>query len=354
MRVRRSIVLPIIVLPCVAAILQSASQSSPATGMTAAAAAFLQTLTPELKQKAQLPFNSDNRFDWHYIPSTGGGGFPRRGLPFKEMSEPQRQAAMQLLRVGYSQKGYTMAEAIRALEDVLVEQGQSAAVRDKELYYVTIFGEPASAGNWAWRYEGHHLSQHWTIVQGKALASTPQFFGANPAEIREGPRAGTRPISAEEDLAYALLQSLDEGQRAAAVIDPKAPNDILTVNNREAAVQNNQGVTYAKLTATQQQALMRLIETHAGAQQDVVARDRLTRLRSAGLDAITFAWMGGLEKGQGHYYRVQGPTFLIEFDNTQNRANHIHMVWRDFKGDFGRDLLAEHYRTAPHDPPGRR
>ena len=144
------------------------------------------------------------------------------------------------------------------------------------------------------------------------------------------------------------------GQRAAAVIDPKAPNDILTVNNRQAAVQNNQGVTYAKLTATQQQALMRLIETHAGAQQDVVARDRLTRLRSAGLDAITFAWMGGLEKGQGHYYRVQGPTFLIEFDNTQNRANHIHMVWRDFKGDFGRDLLAEHYRTAPHDPPGRR
>ena len=335
-------------LVSVAAFLQSASQPSPAVGMTTAARAFLQTLTPDLKAKAQLPLDSDNRFDWHYIPSTGSGGFARRGLPFKEMNEAQRRAAMELLRAGYSQKGYTMAEAIRALEDVLVELGGSAAVRDKELYYVTIFGEPAATGTWGWRYEGHHLSQHWTIVKGKALASTPQFFGANPAEIREGPRAGTRPISAEEDLAYALLNSLDDGQRTAAVIDPKAPNDILTTNAREAAAQSNQGLSYAKLSAPQQQALMRLIETHAGAQQDAVARDRLTRLRTAGLDAITFAWMGGLEKGQGHYYRIQGPTFLIEFDNTQNRANHIHMVWRDFKGDFGRDLLADHYRTAPH------
>ena len=335
-------------LVSVTALLQSASQPSPAGGMTTAARAFLQTLTSELKAKAQLPLDSDNRFDWHYIPSTGSGGFARRGLPFKEMNEAQRRAAMELLRAGYSQKGYTMAEAIRALEDVLVEMGGNAAVRDKELYYVTIFGEPAATGTWGWRYEGHHLSQHWTVVKGKAVASTPQFFGANPAEIREGPRAGTRPISAEEDLAYAFLNSLDDGQRAAAMIDPKAPNDILTTNAREAAVQGNQGLTYAKLSAPQQQALMRLIETHAGAQQDAVARDRLTRLRTAGLDAITFAWMGALEKGQGHYYRIQGPTFLIEFDNTQNRANHIHMVWRDFKGDFGRDLLADHYRTAPH------
>jgi len=346
--------LVLIVLLPIATFPQRASPSSPADAMSSAARAFLQTLTPELKTKAQLPFTSDNRFDWHYIPSAGGGGFPRRGLPFKEMTEPQRRAAIELLRAGYSEKGYTMAEAIRALEDVLVEMGGNPAVRDKELYFVTIFGEPRPGATWAWRYEGHHLSQHWTIVNGKATASTPQFFGANPAEIRDGPRAGTRPISTEEDLAYALLQSLDDAQRAAAVIDPKAPNDILTRNAREAAVQSNQGLTYARMSGAQRQMLMQLIETHAGAQQDPVARDRLARLRNAGVDAIAFAWMGALEKGQGHYYRVQGPTFLIEFDNTQNRANHIHMVWRDFKGDFGRDLLAEHYRTAPHHQHGRR
>jgi hypothetical protein len=341
--------LPLIVgCIAVAALVQSASQPSPAGGMAAAARAFLQTLTPEQKTRAQLSFDSDNRFDWHYIPTSGAGGFARRGLPFKEMTGPQRRAAVELLRAGYSEKGYTMAEAIRALEDVLVEMGGNPAVRDKDLYFVTIFGEPAAAGTWAWRYEGHHLSQHWTIVKGRALASTPQFFGANPAEIREGPRAGTRPISVEEDLAYALLQSLDEAQRASAVIDPKAPSDILTANAREAAVQSNRGLAYAQLSAAQRQLLLQLVEAHAGAQQDAVARDRLARLRTAGLDAITFAWMGGLEKGQGHYYRVQGPTFLIEFDNTQNRANHIHMVWRDFRGDFGRDLLADHYRTAPH------
>jgi hypothetical protein len=342
-----TLVVPVAMLP------QRASPSAPADAMSSAARAFLQTLTPELKAKAQLPFNSDNRFDWHYIPSTGSGGFSRRGLPLKEMSEPQRRAAMALLRAGYSEKGYTMAEAIRALEDVLVEMGGSPAVRDKELYFVTIFGEPGAGSTWAWRYEGHHLSQHWTIVNGKAIASTPQFFGANPAEIREGPRAGTRPISTEEDLAYALLQSLDDAQRAAAVIDPKAPSDILTTNAREAAVQGNPGVTYGKMSAEQRRMLMQLIEVHAGAQQDPVSRDRLTRLQNAGLDAITFAWMGALEKRQGHYYLVQGPTFLIEFDNTQNRANHIHRVWRDFKGDFGRDLLADHYRTAPHHQHGR-
>jgi hypothetical protein len=353
MRVRSSAVVTTAFVSVVA-ILQSASQPSPAAGMTSAARAFLQTLTPELRQKAQLPLDSDNRFSWHYIPSTGTGGFDRRGLPLKEMSEPQRRAAIELLRAGYSEKGYTMAEAIRALEDVLVELGGSPTVRDKELYFITIFGEPGPAATWAWRYEGHHLSQHWTIVKGTATATTPQFFGANPAEIRDGPRAGTRPIAAEEDLAYELLKSLDAAQREAAIVDPKSPNDILTTNARDAAMQSDVGLTYAKMTPAQQTLLMRLIETHAGAQREPVTRERLAKLKAAGYGALKFAWMGGMDKGEGHYYRVQGPTFLIEFDNTQNRANHIHMVWRDFKGDFGRDLLAEHYRTAPHHQHNRR
>jgi hypothetical protein len=146
-----------------------------------------------------------------------------------------------------------------------------------------------------------------------------------------------------------LLRSLDASERQAAIIDPKAPNDILTTNTREAAIQADRGVAYSQMTAAQQAALVKLIEEHAGAQTDPIARDRLARAKSA-LSGIKFAWMGGTEKGQGHYYRVQGPSFLIEFDNTQNNANHIHQVWRDFTGDWGRDLLAEHYKGAPHQP----
>jgi hypothetical protein len=265
------------------------------------------------------------------------------------MNESQRAAAMNLLRAGLSEKGYSRAETIRALEDVLVEMGGNPKVRDKGLYYVTVFGEPGPKSTWGWRYEGHHLSQNWTIVNGAAIATTPQFFGANPAEVRQGARKGTRAIAAEEDLAFELLRSLDATQQKSAILDPKAPDDILTTNSREAAIQEDRGLAYAQMNAAQKALLVKLIETNAEAQPDAVARERLAALRAAGLDRVKFAWMGASEKGQGHYYRVQGPTFIIEFDNTQNNANHIHLVWRDFKGDWGKDLLADHYKTSRHE-----
>jgi hypothetical protein len=160
---------------------------------------------------------------------------------------------------------------------------------------------------------------------------------------------GTRPLAAEEDLAFALLHSLDERQLSTAVVDSKAPRDILTTNAREAAMQEGRGLTWREMNEAQRTRLMRLIEEHANAQTAPLAQERLARLRAGRLDEIRFAWMGAREQSEaGHYYRIQGPTFLIEFDNTQNRANHIHQVWRDFKGDFGRDLLADHYRGSPH------
>jgi hypothetical protein len=181
------------------------------------------------------------------------------------------------------------------------------------------------------------------------MATTPQFFGANPAEVRQGSRKGTRAIAVEEDLGFELLQSLDGTQQKAAIIEAKAPNDILTTNSREAAIQEDRGLAYAQMNAAQKALLVKLIEANAAAQPPAVARERLAKLRAAGLDNVKFAWMGARDRGQqGHYYRVQGPTFLIEFDNTQNDANHIHLVWRDFKGDWGRDLLAEHYKTSQH------
>jgi hypothetical protein len=339
---RRTVPLALALAVSVLGIARTTSAPPSPPAMLAAARLFLDSLTPKLRQKAQLPFDAEARLTWFYTPVA------RTGLPLKEMNEAQRSAAMNLLRAGLSARGYTKAETIRALEDVLVELGGDPSVRDKDLYYFTVFGEPDGRAPWGWRYEGHHLSQNWTIVDGTALASTPQFFGANPAEVRTGPRKGTRPLAAEEDLAFQLLHSLDAAQREAAIIDPTAPADVLTSNTRAAAVQADRGLAHAEMKAVQRALLIELIEEHAAAQTDGVARGRLEKIRAAGLDAIKFAWMGAGEKGRGHYYRIQGPTFLIEFDNTQNDANHIHVVWRDFNGDWGRDLLADHYGTAPH------
>jgi hypothetical protein len=329
------------------ALVMTQTTAAPATTaessqLLTAARVFLETLTPAQRERAQLPFEAEERFVWHYTPVS------RRGLPLKEMSEPQRQAAMNLLRAGLSEPGYAKAETIRALEDVLVEMGGSPSYRDRNLYYFTVFGSPDAQASWGWRYEGHHLSQHWTVVNGTALVTTPQFFGANPAEVRQGKLRGTRALAVEEDLAYALLSSLDEAQRTLAIIDRNAPSDILTSNSRQAAIQADLGLAYARLTPQQQSKLFELIEAHARATVASVAAQRLAKLRTAGLETIKFAWMGSTERSQGHYYRIQGPTFLIELDNTQDGANHVHAVWRDFNGDFGRDLLGEHYRAAPH------
>jgi hypothetical protein len=311
--------------------------------MQDAGRAFLATLDPAQKSKTVYPFNSEERFRWFYTPVS------RKGIPLKELNATQQQAALALLHAGLSEKGYTKAETIRKLEDLLreLEQGKGPA-RDPDLYFFTFFGEPAENGAWGWRYEGHHCSQNWTILNGKSIGSSPQFFGANPAEVRDGPMKGTRVLSAEEDLGRSLVKSLTAEQRTDAVLSASAPSEIVTSNQRKAAIQDDKGIAYAKLSKDQQGALLALIEEYLSAQPRAQARQRLDKIQHAGFDHIKFAWMGGLEKGEGHYYRVQGSTFLIEYDNTQNNANHIHCVWRDFNGDWGEDLLAEHYQNSPH------
>jgi len=320
-----------------------AGAAQTATSMLDATRAFLATLDSAQKAKAVLPFNSEERFRWFYTPVS------RKGLPLKEMNTSQQRAALSLLHAGLSERGYTKAETIRKLEDVLreIEQGKGPT-RDPDLYFFTFFGEPDAKSAWGWRYEGHHCSQNWTIVNGQSIGSSPQFFGANPAEVREGPMKGTRVLAAEEDLGRSLVKSLTPAQRTEAVINTAAPDDILTSNQRKAAIHEDKGVAYSKLSKDQQGMLMALIEEYLSAQPRAQAIQRLDKIKQAGFDQIKFAWMGGLEKGERHYYRVQGSTFLIEYDNTQNSANHIHCVWRDFNGDWGEDLLAEHYRNSPH------
>jgi hypothetical protein len=310
--------------------------------LAASSKAFVGSLDETQRGKVQLAFDSDERFNWFYIPKD------REGLPLKQMTASQQQAALKLLQVGLSQKGFSKAETIRHLDIVLAEIEKDPVRRDIEKYYLTIFGEPSADGTWGMRWEGHHISLHWTIVNGTAIATTPQFFGSNPAEVREGPQKGTRALHAEEDLGRALVTALTDAQRSVAVIAPAAPNDILTTNTRKAAILENTGLAYADMTTAQRGMLLALIEEYASAQPKALAAERVAKLRKAGLDGIKFAWMGGIEKGALHYYRVQGPTFLIEYDCVQNGGNHIHAVWRDFDGDFGLDLLEQHYKKSAH------
>jgi hypothetical protein len=338
----RTIVNVVCLVALLGTIAVSRQTEEPAAAMTRAAAAFLDSLNDEQAAATRFPFDGEDRFDWHFIPRE------RKGVPLQAMTASQRVAAFELLRTGLSETGFTKSESIRRLEQILFEL-EGRDIRNPDLYYFMIFGEPNGRNTWGWRYEGHHISQNWTIANGTRVASSPQFFGSNPADVREGPRRGTRVLGREEDQARALLASLNTAQRTSAMLSDEAPRDILTSNQREAAMQDDLGVAYSALNENQRGVLWSIIEEYAGAQPTAVADQRLRAVRNAGLDDIKFGWMGGAARGEPHYYRIQGTTFLIEYDNTQNDANHVHSVWRDFDGDFGNDLLAAHYRGYGHD-----
>jgi hypothetical protein len=325
----------------------AASEKSPAS-MASTADRFLGALTPEQRQQATFAFDAAERTNWHYIPRE------RKGLPLKQMNESQRKLARDLLRSGLSQRGYLTATSIMDLETILgdleqrTQSPERRIVRDPELYFFSVFGSPSSRDPWGWRVEGHHISLNFTVASGNAVASTPSFFGTNPAEVPDGPKKGMRILAQEEDAGRALLLALDEARRAKATINTTAPNDIVTTNTVKIDPVSPPGLTSAEMTPAQRDSLMKLIDVYTSSMTSDVAADRMARIRKAGVEKIAFAWAGASEHGKKHYYRVQGPTFLVEYDNTQNDANHIHSVWREFDGDFGRDLLRDHVKSTPH------
>jgi hypothetical protein len=246
--------------------------------------------------------------------------------------------------------GYVKAETIVSLEQVLasIEQGKGP-VRDPENYFFIIFGNPESPGSkepWGWRFEGHHLSLNFTVVGDKGAVGGPTFMGSNPADVKEGPRKGVRVLGEEEDLARTLVKSLDSGQRAKGLVEIAAPKDILTSNIRKATPLKPAGIMMTDLNAEQKELLNSIVVLYAERLRPELAANDLGKIMKAGVDKVGFAWAGGLDLGEPHYYRIQGPTFLIEYDNTQNNANHVHSVWRDFEDDFGEDLLKRHYESA--------
>lgn len=308
--------------------------------MTECANRFLAALDENQRGRAAFPFDSDERLDWHYIPK------PRKGLPLAEMAPYQQHLASALLAAGLSQTGYIKAVTIMSLEEVLkILENDTGDVRNPQKYYFSVFGTPSDSGTWGYRVEGHHLSQNYTIVQGKVIDG-PSFFGANPAQVLQGPRQGLRTLPAEDALGFDVIRSLDEQQQKAAIVEPTAYREILTAASRKAALQGQpSGASAERMNQRQYDALRALVEVYARNMAEDVAALRMEQLDQAGR-AVHFAWSGGTNPGDPHYYRVQSASFLIELDDTQDNANHIHSVWRDLTGDFGQDLLQQHYQSS--------
>ena len=321
--------------------------------MGEAASDFLALLAADQKAKATCALDDDEkRTFWHYTP------IARDGLPLTEMDYRQQKAALKLVATGLSRSGYVTASTIMGLETTLdAIEGWSFPPpgRDSRRFYVRIFDSPDAKKPWGWSFEGHHISLNYTIVDGRIVAPTPTFFGANPAEAPLGDVYTLRPLQGIEDLARDLIQSLDTGQRSAAIILPSAPADILTTN--QPYVTHDQlvdvlhphgggaddGLGSAMLNAGQAEILTALINEYIHRMPDELAEIEKHKLHEAGTDSLHFAWAGGIERHQPHYYRILGTHFLVEYDNTQNDANHIHSVWRVPGNDFGADTLARHY-----------
>ena len=318
-------------------------ESETARTMAEASSTLLASLSPEQRDQILFPVRSEERMNWHYVPRA------RRGLPLKEMDGSQRKFAYLLLSTGLSREGYTKAMRIMGLETTLkiIEGASRRFERDPDLYYFSLFGKPSGESVWGWRVEGHHLSLNFLIVEGKQIASTPNFLGANPAEVPRGnPLSGLRILSAEEDLARQLFVSLDEGQRGRVLIAPEAPPDILTVAENRLRLDDPVGMAASGMREEQERTLMNLILEFVNRMPRDVADARLNQMEKEGRSYIHFAWAGSDKSGQPHYYRLHGPSFFVEYDNTQNNANHIHSVWRDLRNDWGEDLLHDHYHRS--------
>jgi hypothetical protein len=365
---------------------------SPAERMVDAARAWLADLTDEQRNKARSPWPSDEeRHRWYYTPTDHGG------LPLAQMSPDQQSRAMQLVATGLSKPGYVTAATIMGLENVLdqvenwqVDWGRGRG-RDPQMYWLKVFGEPDSQGPWSWRFGGHHVSVQHTILRGEVTSSSPSFLGSDPAE---SPLLGghlLRPLGAAEDLARELVRSLDEGQAAEAMISPVAPVDIVGGNRAHLSDGDTvmplpdvwrgwfteprlrdlvhtmhetaeakarlrpehhralsltsapKGIAAAAMTGSQRELLRAVLGVFIGRIPEELAEQEAEKFAGQKLDAVHFAWAGGIEPGQPHYYRLQGPRLLAEYDNTQRDVNHIHTVWRDPTTDFADDVLARHH-----------
>jgi hypothetical protein len=296
----------------------------------------------EQKAKAIYALDDPKKIDWHFFPSTM---FQREGVPIKEMSASQKLLAHSVLKSLLSKSGYEKTLQIMELENVLRSFGEDSVVRDPEKYFISFYGDPLKDDLYSMSFEGHHISLNFTI-DGDEVVASPRFFGANPAMIKEGPRKGDRTLAVEEDLGFALINSMDLEQLDKAIFQEESFKDIVSLNLPEINPMNPVGIRYTELTTAQQMQVIQIIDQYLSNMPSKIASARRKQVMEEDLSDIYFGWVGAKALGSAHYYRIQSNSFLIEFDNSQNNANHIHTVWRDFEDDFGRDLIREHYARA--------
>ncbi len=331
----------------------TAYHQSTEQAMLDAANHYLNSLTTEQRGQTLFAFGQQDRETWHFVPGNSFEQtykYKRRGLTYGGMQPEQRHLADALLTAGLSKAGFIKAKSVMSLEEVLrVAEGDLTGRRDPSRYHFSVFGEPSSDGAWGWRVEGHHISLHFTLKGGKLVSTSPTFFGSNPHKVIAGPRKGLRPLGREEDVARELMKSLDPAQRKQALVAETAYRDILTAASTRAMLDNQPpGIQASKLNEAQFAMLADLLAEYAGNLPAEQAAKRMDVVKATPRDQMLFAWAGGIEQGKGDYYRVQAPTFLVEYDNTQNKNNHSHTVWRDYANDFGRDVLAAHHEAFEH------
>ena len=319
----------------------TAHKHASAAGMTKAAKRFVESLSGDQRDKTIYEYMDGERIFWYYPPVN------RHGIPLRDMDDDQRQLAYSLMETGLTDRSFDQAKLIIEHESVLgpleKEAGVTSFVRDPDLYYWTVFGDPGSDKEpWGWRVEGHHISLNFSLWGDKFLSMTPFFFGANPAEVRKGPKKGLRILDQREDLAFELMNSLDQGQTSKATIYGEAPYDILTYNASRVSLPPEEGLPASKMNDTQKGILRNLVNVYVNQVRTDMAQEKLQRLEEEGFDGLHWAWGGPVEDGKEHYYRIHGGNFVVEFDNRQNGANHIHSVWRDVENDFANDVLREH------------
>ena len=330
----------------IACLLLTFNCSAQNTAMYKAAGHLLHLLDANQKVQAVYPYDSSERYTWGYIPKND-----RKGISINELNGQQREAAIQLMKTALSESGYKKARAIMGLEKVLKameNRPENDHYRDTGKYFFTIFGTPSLTKIWGWRLDGHHLSYSFSSASNKLVSGTPGFFGANPAIVLSGPQKGLEVLKEETELALDLMHALTKDQLAKAIIDAIAPGDILTLTRRKAFIEKPAGLSYSQMTVEQKQIFMQLLSIYIHRYTHLFAVSMMNDIEAGGMEKLLFSWAGSTIDGPGHpkYYRIQGPTIIIEYDNTQNDGNHIHTVVRDLKNDFGGDELMEHYKRG--------
>ncbi|MCH2212172.1 MAG: DUF3500 domain-containing protein [Fuerstiella sp.] len=305
----------------------------PGLAMAEAATSYLSSLSNEHRATTKFDFDDKERVNWHFIPRE------RLGLGLWDLDGKALTSAEALVATGLTVAGYQTSLEVRSLEEVLYlfESGDEAERRMKRhphRYYISIFGDPSGDAVWGWRFEGHHLSLNYTVKGSEILSSTPEFFGANPGLIDAGPGRSLRVLGRREDLARAILKAASTGDKTKILLSAKAPKDIRGAGAAQPEVDEPEGLAFGRMNPEQQKLMKELIGEYLAAMPASIVAKRTKEIHDGGIDNVYFAWRGGSEINEPHHYVVQGPTFVIEYNNTQNQANHVHSIWRSLGGDF--------------------